>query len=103
METIKCWKYLKNPTCWCCRLFKCELKCFWLDKSILQTAHEKCRIDFVAVWLLLLLSLIEVRITFDRSGNEINELAGVEDDTSTESDGIEFVFYHEKIILYIYI
>jgi len=50
----------------------------------------------------LLLSLIEVRITFDRSGKEINELAGVEDDTSTESDGIEFVFYDKKIILYIY-
>jgi hypothetical protein len=82
---------LKILTCWCCRLFKCELNCFWLVKSILQTVHEKHRIDLVIVWL-----LVDVWITCVGSGIERNELEGsvdVEGDTSTESVRLESVFY----------
>jgi len=92
MKTIRCWKCFKNLTCWCCRLFKCELNCFWFVKSTLQTAHEKHRIDFVVVWSLLL--LFDVRFTYDGSDIGRNELAGavdVEDDTSTESGWFVFV------------
>jgi hypothetical protein len=66
-------------------------------KSILQTVHEKRRVDFVVVWL-----LVDVRIVCINSGIEWNELAGpvdVEDGASTGSGRLEFVFYVEKKIL----
>ncbi len=97
-KTIVClWIVLKILTCRCCRLFKCELNCFWFVKSILQTVHEKRRIDFVVVWLLLL--LVDVQIICVGSGIERNEPVDpvdVEVDGSTEPVWLEFVFYDEK-------